>query len=197
MPHAVTLAPTPDAPKEDAGEVPTAIGEAEEEECEVAADPTEVPPVLGDPRAKAPTLGAHTLSKNAIKCRARRIFKPRSNGTLKVSEVIYNEWHHGGEPRKSLETIFRQCGYNVDTWSQHELPILVGLRKPSLRTVSTCARRSASASLSSKGSSQQKKRWHRGVGRSVSVYRFVLIDSPKEADPGGQGALQDTAAEAR
>ena len=73
-------------------------------------------PKLGDPTAPAPKVGQHTLSRNAIRCRTNRIFKRKSDGTAKVSEAIFQEWHQGGEPRRSLEEIFKQVGYDVETW---------------------------------------------------------------------------------
>lgn len=71
-------------------------------------------PEIGDEGAPAPVLGEHTLSDNAIRCRANRIFKRKANGQAKVSEEIFREWHNGGEPRRSLEQIFRQVGYSPD-----------------------------------------------------------------------------------
>ena len=59
--------------------------------------------------------GEHHLSPNAIRCRARRIFTPRVDGTKKVSETIFKEWHQKGQPRKNLEDIFKQCGYDPES----------------------------------------------------------------------------------
>ena len=59
--------------------------------------------------------GEHHLSENAIRCRARRIFTPRIDGTKKVSETVFNEWHQKGQPRKNLEEIFKQCGYDPES----------------------------------------------------------------------------------
>ena len=65
-----------------------------------------------DHRAPRPSKGEHTLSAEAIRSRAKRIFTPRANGTLKVSRQIYEEWNRrGSKERKNLEAIFRQCGY--------------------------------------------------------------------------------------
>ncbi|CAL1131883.1 unnamed protein product, partial [Cladocopium goreaui] len=58
----------------------------------------------------------HHLSENAIRCRARRIFTPRVDGSKKVSETVFKEWHSKGQPRKNLEQIFKQCGYDPDTF---------------------------------------------------------------------------------
>lgn len=58
--------------------------------------------------------GEHHLSPNAIRCRAKRIFTPRANGSLKVSQAIYDEWHGGGPGQKTLQSIFRQLGYNAE-----------------------------------------------------------------------------------
>ena len=57
----------------------------------------------------------HHLTPNAIRCRSRRIFTPRVDGSKKVSETILKEWHGRGQPRKDLETIFKQCGYNPES----------------------------------------------------------------------------------
>lgn len=57
----------------------------------------------------------HHLTPNAIRCRARRIFTPRVDGSKKVSETIFKEWHGRGQPRKDLESIFKQCGYDPES----------------------------------------------------------------------------------
>ena len=66
---------------------------------------------------EAPRLqkGEHHLTPNAIRCRARRIMTPRVDGSLKVSETIFREWHQKGQPRKNLEEIFKQCGYDPES----------------------------------------------------------------------------------
>ena len=70
-------------------------------------------PDVHDTKAPRPTVGVHTLSPEAIRSRARRIFTPRTNGTLKVSEAIFKEWNRKGSvERKNLEMIFAQCGYS-------------------------------------------------------------------------------------
>ena len=61
----------------------------------------------------------HHLSENAIRCRARRIFTPRVDGSKKVSETVFKEWHSKGQPRKNLEQIFKQCGYDPESLSEH------------------------------------------------------------------------------
>lgn len=73
-------------------------------------------PVVGDETAPRPELGQPTLSPNAIRQRASRIFTPRANGSLKVSETIYKEWKAKGKERKTLEQIFAQCGYDPVIW---------------------------------------------------------------------------------
>ncbi|CAK9095168.1 unnamed protein product [Durusdinium trenchii] len=45
--------------------------------------------------------------------RANRIFKARVNGTCRVSEEIRKEWFGKGKPRRLLEEIFKQCGYDT------------------------------------------------------------------------------------
>ena len=69
---------------------------------------------VGDEKAPKPKVGEHDLSPAAIRQRATRIFTPRVDGTLKVSEVIYREWKGRGKERKLLEQIFRQCGYSPE-----------------------------------------------------------------------------------
>lgn len=97
----------------------------EEAEAEPAADlDLAAIPALGDPHAPKPKLGQHTLSKNAIRCRTNRIFKRKSDGSAKVSEEIFKEWHQGGEPRKTLEAIFMQVRYDVEScWHRSQKPI--------------------------------------------------------------------------
>ena len=65
----------------------------------------------------APRFGTdeHHLSANAIRQRTKRIFTPRVDGSLKVSEKIFNEWKGKGSARKSLEQIFKSVGYDVDS----------------------------------------------------------------------------------
>ena len=71
-------------------------------------------PSLQDAKAPRPQLGMPTLSPEAIRSRSKRIFTPRANGSLKVSQAIYDEWHKKGQERKNLEMIFQQCGYDPD-----------------------------------------------------------------------------------
>jgi len=71
--------------------------------------------LVGDQKAPAPKVGEHDLSPAAIRQRATRIFTPRVDGTLKVSEVIYREWKGKGKEKKLLEQIFRQCGYSPES----------------------------------------------------------------------------------
>ena len=61
----------------------------------------------------------HHLSENAVRCRARRVFTPRVDGSKKVSETVFKEWHSKGQPRKNLEQIFKQCGYDPESLSEY------------------------------------------------------------------------------
>lgn len=71
-------------------------------------------PELGDVSAPKPRLGEHHISPEAIRQRAKRVFTPRADGSLKVSQKIFDEWKGRGKARKNLEEIFKQCGYDVD-----------------------------------------------------------------------------------
>ena len=71
-------------------------------------------PELTDPRASKPRLDEHTLSTAAIQSRAQRIFRLRANGEKKVSEEIWNDWHAKGQRKKTLEMIFKRCGYDPE-----------------------------------------------------------------------------------
>ena len=71
-------------------------------------------PELGDKTAPKFDVGEDQLSPNAIRQRAKRIFTPRVDGSLKVSETIFREWKSKGQPRKNLEQIFKSVGYDVD-----------------------------------------------------------------------------------
>ena len=73
-------------------------------------------PVIGDETAPKPELGKHHISLNAIRCRTRRIFTRKVDGQAKVSETIFQEWQQGGQGRRTLEEIFKQCGYCADPW---------------------------------------------------------------------------------
>ena len=72
-------------------------------------------PDIRDQSAARPQVNQHTLSPAAIASRAKRIFTPRANGTLKVSKQIFEEWKkRGSKERKNLEQIFKACGYSPD-----------------------------------------------------------------------------------
>ena len=72
-------------------------------------------PDVRDARAPRPCPLQHTLCSEALRSRSRRIFTPRANGTLKVSQQVFDEWHRkGSKERKNLEQIFKACGYNPD-----------------------------------------------------------------------------------
>ena len=58
----------------------------------------------------------HHLSPDAIRCRSKRIFTKRADGSKKVSDEIWNDWHSRGNKRKVLEDIFKRCGYDPETW---------------------------------------------------------------------------------
>ena len=73
-------------------------------------------PCITDKNAPKFKVGEHHVSENAIRQRAKRIFTKRVDGSMKVSETIYNEWKGRGGPRKTLEQIFKNCGYDPDTF---------------------------------------------------------------------------------
>ena len=91
------------------------VGGTPEVECPT---PTELgdeeTPWVGDLTAPKFKIGEHHISDNAIKMRTKRIFTKRVDGSMKVSETIYNEWKGKGQARKNLEQIFKQCGYDAD-----------------------------------------------------------------------------------
>ena len=66
--------------------------------------------------APKPILGQAQISPEAVRSRSRRIFTKRGDGTKKVSEEIWNDWHSKGPKKKLLEDIFKQCGYDADLW---------------------------------------------------------------------------------
>ena len=70
-----------------------------------------------DGQASKPAPGEVTISPDAMRARARRVFTPRANGTLKVSKEVFDEWQRGpgSKERKNLEMIFQQCGYDPET----------------------------------------------------------------------------------
>lgn len=71
-------------------------------------------PTFGDDMAPRFDVGEHHISENAIRQRAKRIFTPRVDGSLKVSEAIFNEWKSKGQARRNLEQIFKSVGYDPD-----------------------------------------------------------------------------------
>ena len=72
-------------------------------------------PDLSDERAPRPQPGELLITPEAMRSRAKRIFTPRANGMLKVSQTIFDEWQRkGSKERKNLEEIFKACGYNPD-----------------------------------------------------------------------------------
>ncbi|CAE7439817.1 unnamed protein product [Symbiodinium sp. CCMP2592] len=73
-------------------------------------------PLTTDKAAPQPVLGKAQLSDQAIRMRSQRIFKRRANGSLKVTEEIWKEWHQRGSRRALLEEIFLQCGYDPATF---------------------------------------------------------------------------------
>lgn len=107
------FAPEPSLPKFDSASEQAVSSVHVSPHPEVAGDYI---PSLDDQDAPRPELRSHTLSKNAIRCRSGRIFKRRADGSTKVSQEIFNEWHNGGEPRRALEQIFKACGYDPETW---------------------------------------------------------------------------------
>lgn len=86
-------------------------------DCEAGDDPfddMEIPDI-NDPHAPRFEVGEPQLSVNAIRQRAKRIFTKRVDGSMKISETIFNEWKGKGQPRKNLEQIFKNCGYCADS----------------------------------------------------------------------------------
>lgn len=76
-------------------------------------DTPEVPDIA-DPCAPQFKVGECHISADAMRQRANRIFKVRANGSCRVSDEIRKEWQGRGKPRRLLEDIFKQCGYDPD-----------------------------------------------------------------------------------
>ena len=72
-------------------------------------------PEFGNAEAPRYSKGEAQLTPNAIRCRAKRIFTPRVDGSKKVSDTIFKEWQQKGAARKNLEEIFKQCGYDAES----------------------------------------------------------------------------------
>ena len=99
-----------------AGEIPSVTSQpVTPTEQELTEAETEVPSV-NDPEAPRFKSNEHHISENAVRQRAKRIFTKRCDGSMKVSETIWNEWRGKGQPRKNLEQIFKSCGYDPDTY---------------------------------------------------------------------------------
>ena len=128
-PKAATVRYSPTTPAK-SGPSPSSVAQEEPEE-----NPTDIGiftdfkdtdtdseiPEYGNMNAPKYEKYEHHLSENAIRCRARRIFTPRVDGSKKVSETVFKEWHSKGQPRKNLEQIFKQCGYDPESLSEHQL----------------------------------------------------------------------------
>ncbi|CAK9080269.1 Uncharacterized protein SCF082_LOCUS38276 [Durusdinium trenchii] len=71
-------------------------------------------PDIKDSSAPFFRVGEQQISNDALRQRAARIFKLRVNGTCRVNEEIRKEWTGKGRPRRMLEEIFKQCGYDPD-----------------------------------------------------------------------------------
>eukprot|EP00439_Symbiodinium_sp_Y106_P043222 s2918_g5.t1 len=69
-----------------------------------------VPDLHGESAPK-PELGKAQISEQTVRMRSQRIFRRRTNGSLKVSEEIFNEWHARGARRDMLEEIFLQATF--------------------------------------------------------------------------------------
>ena len=107
---------TPQPPPSSAGSIARQSSSNKARAGDVAdsdSDLAEVPQV-GDERAPTPRVGEHDISPAAIRQRATRVFTPRADGTLKVSQKIFDEWKAKGKSRKCLEAIFKQCGYDPE-----------------------------------------------------------------------------------
>lgn len=94
-------------------EVPPTQPSPESVTPETSDEETEVPDIQ-DQSAPRFGVGEHHISQNAIKQRAKRIFTKRVDGSMKVSETIFNEWKGKGQARKNLEQIFKSVGYDPD-----------------------------------------------------------------------------------
>ena len=72
-------------------------------------------PDIADKTAEAskPRLDQHTLTPAAIQSRTQRLFRLRANGEKKVSDEVWADWHAKGQRRKTLEIIFKRCGYDA------------------------------------------------------------------------------------
>ncbi len=71
-------------------------------------------PDIADSLAPKFIPGQAQLSADAIRSRTKRIFQKRANGTKKVSEEIWNDWHSKGPKKRVLEEIFKRCGYDPE-----------------------------------------------------------------------------------
>lgn len=92
-----------------------------------SGEPFEHVPDIKDAQAPRPVLGQPHISEEAIRQRAKRIFMPRRDGSLKVSQEIFKEWKAKGKERKNLEEIFKRCGYNAETWTKAYCTVITHL----------------------------------------------------------------------
>lgn len=87
-------------------------------------------PDINDKNAPRFAVGQHHLSENAIRLRSKRVFTKRVDGSMKVSESIFNEWKGGGRPKKTLEQIFKACGYDPEPCLRIQRESLFQLNQP-------------------------------------------------------------------
>lgn len=115
---------------------PLGVGEAP---APYGGEHVEHVPDIKDTRAPRPVLGQPQISQEAIRQRAKRIFMPRRDGSLKVSQEIFKEWKAKGKERKNLEEIFKRCGYNAETWTKAYFTTITHLDFLPYHTHSICS----------------------------------------------------------
>ena len=99
-------------------------------------------PDINDALAPRFKVHEHHLSPEAIRSRSKRIFTKRADGSKKVSDEIWNDWHAKGKSRRLLEDIFKQCGYDPETWFRSLAlfcPSFLGMFLFSLIRVNSCS----------------------------------------------------------
>ena len=108
--------------------VPRPLGPTPHDSTPEPFSDVETIPDLADKTAPRFKAGEPQISAEAVRQRAKRIFMPRKDGSLKVSQEIFKEWKSKGKERKTLEEIFKRCGYSPDTGNELMCHMFWGMR---------------------------------------------------------------------
>ena len=125
--------------------------------------------VCGDFVVGGDTCPPPVLTRNAILCRLRRIFKKRADGTTRLSQSWNDQWADE-KGREEIESLFEKLGYNVErVFKFNCTSILLGLVAVYLKQINSLFswRRSLSSDAKPLRSASPKRRWRLRVSGSL------------------------------